>query len=79
MIDVLFHDLLGLASILLLDCLEHVMSDPADVVAARPQSVEKKRAPSRARILLAEDTTGRGHISRAVDDQPRASIFITLD
>ncbi len=30
-------------------------------------------------ILLAEDTTGRGHISRAVDDEPRVSIFITLD
>ena len=30
-------------------------------------------------ILLAEDTTGRGHISRAVDHQPRKSIFITLD
>jgi hypothetical protein len=30
-------------------------------------------------ILLAEDTTGRGHISRAVDDQPRVSLFITLD
>lgn len=30
-------------------------------------------------VLLAEDTTCRGHISRAVDDQPRFSIFITLD
>lgn len=30
-------------------------------------------------ILLAEDTTGRGHISRAVDNQPRKSIFVTLD
>lgn len=30
-------------------------------------------------ILLAEDTTGRGHISRAVDQQPRSSIFVTLD
>jgi hypothetical protein len=30
-------------------------------------------------VLLAEDTTGRGHISRAVDDQPRVSLFITLD
>ncbi len=30
-------------------------------------------------LLLAEDTTGRGHISRAVDDEPRVSIFITLD
>jgi len=29
-------------------------------------------------ILLAEDTTGRGHISRAVDNQPRKSIFVTL-
>ncbi len=29
-------------------------------------------------ILLAEDTTGRGHISRAVDGQPRKSIFVTL-
>ncbi|GAA5522686.1 hypothetical protein LQ318_13095 [Aliifodinibius salicampi] len=30
-------------------------------------------------VLLAEDTTGRGHISRAVDNQPRKSIFVTLD
>lgn len=30
-------------------------------------------------ILLAEDTTGRGHISRAVEGQPRRSLFITLD
>ena len=30
-------------------------------------------------ILLAEDTTGRGHASRAVNNQPRKSIFITLD
>ena len=30
-------------------------------------------------ILLAEDTTGQGHISRAVNGKPRKSIFITLD
>lgn len=30
-------------------------------------------------ILLAEDTTGHGHISRAVDRRPRRSIFVTLD
>ncbi len=30
-------------------------------------------------VLLAEDTTGRGHISRAIDDDPRVSIFVTLD
>ena len=30
-------------------------------------------------ILLAEDTTGHGHRSRAVDHQPRRSLFITLD
>ncbi len=30
-------------------------------------------------ILLAEDTTGRGHISRSVDNQPRRSLFVTLD
>lgn len=30
-------------------------------------------------ILLAEDTTGQGHISRAVDGKPRKSLFITLD
>ena len=30
-------------------------------------------------VLLAEDTTGRGHKSRAVDNQPRKSIFVTLD
>jgi NADPH:quinone reductase-like Zn-dependent oxidoreductase len=30
-------------------------------------------------IVLAEDTGGRGHISRAVDGKPRRSIFVTLD
>ena len=30
-------------------------------------------------ILLAEDTTGQGHISRAVNGKPRRSLFITLD
>jgi hypothetical protein len=30
-------------------------------------------------VLLAEDTTGRGHKSRAVDGRRRRSIFVTLD
>lgn len=30
-------------------------------------------------ILLAEDVTGRGHRSRAVNGRPRKSLFITLD
>ena len=30
-------------------------------------------------IFLAEDTTGKGHISRAVNNQPRKSLFIALD
>ncbi len=30
-------------------------------------------------ILLAEDTTGQGHISRAVDQQPRTCLFIPLE
>jgi len=30
-------------------------------------------------VLLAEDTTGRGHISRAIDDEPRVSLFLPLD
>ncbi|MFC2060093.1 hypothetical protein ACFLTZ_03230 [Chloroflexota bacterium] len=30
-------------------------------------------------ILLAEDTAGRGHISRVVNNQPRKIIFVTLD
>ncbi|MDT8421586.1 MAG: hypothetical protein RQ754_14260 [Desulfuromonadales bacterium] len=30
-------------------------------------------------VLLAEDVDGRGHISRAVDGQPRRSLFITLE
>jgi hypothetical protein len=30
-------------------------------------------------ILLAEDTSGQGHISRAVAGKPRRSLFITLD
>lgn len=30
-------------------------------------------------IMLAEDTNGQGHISRAVNDEPRQCIFVTLD
>ncbi|MFC2012197.1 hypothetical protein ACFLVU_03595 [Chloroflexota bacterium] len=30
-------------------------------------------------IVLAEDTEGRGHVSRAVNNQPRKSIYVTLD
>jgi len=30
-------------------------------------------------IVLAEDTTGQGHISRAVEGKPRKSVFITMD
>ena len=30
-------------------------------------------------ILLAEDVTGQGHISRAINGEPRDSLFITLD
>jgi hypothetical protein len=30
-------------------------------------------------ILLAEDTTGQGHISRAVDGKPRTCLFIPLE
>jgi len=30
-------------------------------------------------VVLLEDTTGKGHYSKAVHGQPRKSIFITLD
>ncbi len=30
-------------------------------------------------IILVEDTTGQGHKSKAVNSQPRKSLFITLD
>jgi len=30
-------------------------------------------------VLLAEDTTGRGHISRAVRGEPRTCLFIPLE
>jgi hypothetical protein len=38
-----------------------------------------KRVLRSGDILLAEDTTGQGHISRAVAGKPRKSLFITLD
>ena len=38
----------------------------------------EKRILGPGDILLAEDTTGRGHISRAVDGEPRESLFIPL-
>ncbi len=38
-----------------------------------------KRRMEAGSVLLAEDTTGQGHISRAITDEPRHSIFVTLD
>ena len=38
-----------------------------------------KRRLGTGEILLAEDTTGRGHISRAVGARPRKSILVTLE
>ena len=38
-----------------------------------------KRIFNAGDILLVEDTTGRGHISRALNKKPRKSVFITLD
>lgn len=37
-----------------------------------------KRIFGTGEILLAEDTTGQGHISRAVAGKPRKSLFITV-
>ena len=38
-----------------------------------------KRVLGPGEIFLAEDTTGQGHISRAVDGKVRHSIFVTLE
>ena len=38
-----------------------------------------KRVLRTGDILLAEDTTGQGHISRAVAGKPRKSLFIILE
>ena len=39
----------------------------------------EKRVLGPGEVFLAEDTTGQGHISRAVDGKVRHSLFITLD
>ena len=41
-------------------------------------SGETRRIDS-GEILLAEDTTGRGHRSRAVDGRPRSCLFVPID
>jgi hypothetical protein len=38
-----------------------------------------KRLLGPGTILLAEDTTGQGHISRGVDNEPRTCLFVHLD
>nr|MCS5642525.1 hypothetical protein [Dehalococcoidia bacterium] len=39
----------------------------------------EKRILEQGAVFLAEDTTGQGHISRAVDGKIRHSMFVTLD
>ena len=38
-----------------------------------------KRLLGQGSILLAEDTTGQGHISRNVNGEPRSCLFVHLD
>ncbi len=38
-----------------------------------------KRQLEAGEVLLAEDTTGRGHKSRSIDGRPRVSLFLPLD
>ena len=38
-----------------------------------------KRRMGPGSILLAEDTTGQGHISRNVGGEPRTCLFVHLD
>ncbi len=38
-----------------------------------------KRTIQAGEILLAEDTTGHGHITRSLDGAPRRAVFIVLD
>ena len=38
-----------------------------------------KRLLGPGSVLLAEDTTGKGHISRSVGDEKRRCLFITLE
>ena len=38
-----------------------------------------KRVIGPGELFLAEDTTGQGHISRAVDGKVRHSVFVTLE
>lgn len=39
----------------------------------------EKRILGAGEILLAEDTSGQGHKSKAVGDEPRQCLFITLE
>lgn len=38
-----------------------------------------KRVMGPGEMFLVEDTTGHGHISKAINNQPRTSIFVTLE
>ena len=40
---------------------------------------EESRVFPAGSIMLAEDTTGKGHVSRNVDGQPRTCLFVPLD
>ncbi len=39
----------------------------------------EKRVFEAGEVFICEDTTGQGHISRAVNGQVRRSLFVTLD
>ena len=44
-----------------------------------PQVTAKRRKIGAGEVILVEDTTGKGHLSKALDGKVRHCIFVPID
>jgi hypothetical protein len=58
-------------------CRQYIIT--LDGAAEIETSDGERRVFGRGAVVLAEDTQGRGHRTRAVDGKPRTTIFVVLD
>jgi hypothetical protein len=64
--------------------LEHFVSDMQELVASQPDQAKRAGAlreldTAGCEVILVEDTTGKGHLSQAVEGKLRHSIFMPVE
>ena len=59
--------------------ISHFEDVDIEYIETTPASDGEARTIAAGEVVLVEDTTGKGHLSKAINDRLRHCIFVTLD